>query len=60
MAIASNFIIQRISDGDYKTESGWDSSIAFAKVYSSSVNVTDIINSFSNGDYIVIRVLTKS
>ena len=60
MAIASNFIIQRISDGDYKTESGWDSSITFAKIYNSSTSATDTINSFSNGDYIVIRVLTKS
>jgi len=60
MAITSNFIIQRISDGDYKTESGWDSSINFAKVYSSSTNPTDIIDSFTNGNYIVIRILTKS
>ena len=60
MAITSNFIIQRISDGDYKTESGWDSSITFAKVYSSSTNAPDIIDLFSNGDYIIIRVLSKS
>ena len=60
MALASNFIIQRISDGNYKTESSWDSSITSAKVYSSSTSATDIIDLFSNGDYIVIRVLTKS
>ena len=60
MSITSNFIIQRISDGDYKTESGWDSSITFAKVYSSSTSAPDTIDSFSNGDYIIIRVLSKS
>lgn len=60
MAIISNFIIQRISDGDYKTESGWDSSITFAKIYSSSTSAPDAINSLPNGDYIIIRVLSKS
>ena len=60
MAITSNFIIQRISDGDYKTESGWDSNISSAKIYSSSTSAPDIIDLFSNGDYIIIRLLSKS
>ena len=60
MAITSNFIIQRTSDGDYKTESGWDSSINLAKIYASSTNASTTIDSFLDGNYIVIRVLTKS
>lgn len=60
MAVIAKYIVQRISDGQYKTDSGWSSNLSSAKFFEYSPLTIIEDSSFTNGDYLVLRIVQKT
>lgn len=56
MSFTSKTVIQRLSDGHYKTTSGWSADITQAEKYTTGFQT--ISGSLDSGDYILIKVVS--
>ena len=56
MSFTSKTVIQRLSDGYYKTTSGWSADITQAEKYTTGFQT--ISGSLDSGDYILIKVVS--
>ena len=56
MAASYQYVIQNIQTGNYKTSSGWDSSVSNAQGFSTPTACKEVIDTLSAGYYIMLYI----